>query len=374
MESKPLGRVALVHDWLTGMRGGEKVLEAFCELFPEADIFTLFHKRGSMSPTIASHRITESPLAKIPRSRDIYQKLLPLFPWAIESFDLKGYDIILSSSSAVAKGIIPPPDALHVSYLHSPMRYIWDMRSDYLGPSRLGAASRFAAGWLAHYLRNWDVNSAARVDHFVANSRHVKSRIGKYYHRPAEVIYPPVDVKKFSPGGGNGDYFLVVSALVPYKRVDIAVAACVKLGLKLIVVGDGSELPQLREHAGNKVEFLGFQDSDDLCELYRNATALIHPAEEDFGIAPVEAQAAGRPVIAYNRGGAKETVILDGEHSTGYLFPEQSVESLEGALYRFDAGKYDTNIIRRNALRFGKDRFLDEIRNFVTSSLYEANS
>lgn len=375
MNSEPqsIGKVALIHDWLTGMRGGEKVLESFCELFPDADIFTLVYKHGSISPLIARHRIFESPLAKIPRSRDIYRKLLPLFPWAIESFDLKGYDLILSSSSAVAKGIIPPPDALHIAYLHTPMRYIWDIRGDYIGPSRLDTVSRFVAGWAAHYLRNWDVSSSARVDNFVANSRHVKLRIGKYYHRSAEVIYPPVDVKNFPPGKGKGDYFLVVSALVPYKRVDLAIAACNKLGLKLIIVGDGGELPHLRDIAGDNVEFLGFQDTKNLAELYQNAIALIHPAEEDFGIAPVEAQAAGRPVIAFNRGGARETVVIDGDSSTGFLFAEQSVESLVDALRSFDASNYDSNIIRRNSLRFGKDRFLDEFRNFVTSRWYEAN-
>lgn len=373
LDPKSVGKVALIHDWLTGMRGGEKVLEAFCELFPDADIFTLVHKHGSMSPIIAKHNIFESPLAKIPHGREMYRKLLPLFPWAIESFDLKGYDLILSSSSSVAKGIIPPPDALHVSYLHSPMRYIWDMRSDYLGPAKMGAVSRFAAGWVAHYLRNWDVNSSARVDKFVANSRHVRSRIKKYYHRSADVIYPPVDIKSFKPGKSDGGYFLVVSALVPYKRVDLAVAACIKLGLKLIVVGDGEELPHLRDFAGDKVDFLGFQDTKNLLELYQNATALIHPAEEDFGIAPVEAQASGRPVIAYNRGGARETVIMDGKNSTGFLFSHQTVESLEDALRRFDPAQFDSNIIRRNSLRFGRDRFLSEIRNYITSSWLKIN-
>ena len=367
----PTGRVALVHDWLTGMRGGEMVLQELCLLFPRADLFTLVYYMGSVSPVIENRRIIESPITRLPLGRRCFRSYLPLFPWAVESFDLKGYDLIISSSHCVAKGVIPPPDALNIAYIHTPMRYVWDMRTDYVGPGRLGAPARLMAGFAAHYLRNWDVASAARVDRFIANSQHVRRRILKYYRREARVIHPPVAVNRFRVGSGSGGYFLTVSALVPYKRLDIAVAACSRLGLRLVVTGDGPELNRLKRMAGKTIEFVRPQTIEELVKLYSDAEALIHPGEEDFGICIVEAQASGRPVIAYNRGGALETVIPDGDDRTGVFFGEQNPEALCETLKVFDPGRFNPAAARRNAERFGKERFIQEISQFVSQAWQE---
>ncbi len=364
-ELVPAKRVALIHDWLTGMRGGEKVLEELCLMFPEADIFTLIHTPDRISEGIEKHRIIESPIVRLPFGRRFFRTYLPLFPWAMESFDLKGYDLIISSSHSVAKGVIPTPDALHVTYAHTPMRYVWDVRSDYLGPQQLSQPLRAAAGLVAHYLRIWDEVSAARVDRFAANSGHIRDRIRKYYRREATVIYPPVAIDHFSLEHKASGYFLVVSALVPYKRVDLAVEACSRLGLRLIVVGEGSEDRKLARLAGGSVEFVGSVSLEKIIELYQGADALIHAGEEDFGIVLVEAQACGCPVIAYGRGGALETVISDGAERTGVFFHEQSVASLMELLRGFDPDQFDAEAIRRNAERFNRDRFLNEMTEFI---------
>ncbi len=367
----PAGRVALVHDWLTGMRGGEMVLHELCLLFPEADLFTLVHIPGSVSPVIEKRRIIESPITRLPWGRCRFRSYLPLFPWAVEAFDLKGYDLVVSSSHCAAKGVIPPPDALNIAYIHTPMRYVWDIRTDYLGPGQLKAPARVAAGFAAHYLRNWDVASSSRVDRFIANSRHVQSRIMKYYRRESTVIYPPVAVDRFSVGNGGDGYYLTVSALVPYKRVDIAIAACNRLGVRLVVTGDGPELPRLKRMAGRTVEFVGPQPLEGLVELYRNADALIHPGEEDFGICIVEAQASGRPVIAYKRGGALETIIPDGDQRTGVFFQEQTPEALSEVLRDFDPGRFNPAATRRNAERFRRERFVQEMTRFIKDAWQE---
>lgn len=348
-------KVALVHDWLTGMRGGERVLEEFIRLFPQGDIFTLVHQPGSVSDAISARRIIESPISRLPFGRSHFRAWLPLFPWAVEAFDLKGYQLVLSSSHCVAKGVIPPPDALHVSYVHTPMRYVWDMRGEYLG--RMGAGGRAVAGWGAHYLRNWDASSSRRVDRFVANSNHVRKRILKYYRRDADVVHPPVDVAKFTIGHGGGGYYVTVSALVPYKRVDIAIEACERVGARLKVVGDGPEYARLRRLAGPMTEFTGPLTTAELADLYRDAVALIHSGEEDFGIAPLEAQACGRPVIAYGRGGALETVVAAGDAPTGVFFTEPEAESLAGVLRDFDPHRFRPADARANAERFTADRF-----------------
>ena len=358
----PTGKTALIHDWLTGMRGGEMVLEELCRLFPDADLYTLVHIKGSVSAQIEKHRIIESPIARTPIGRNRFRALLPLFPWAIESFDLRGYDLVISTSHCVAKGVIPPPDAVNISYIHTPMRYVWDIRRDYIGPDRMKRPTRFIAGWIAHYLRNWDVTSSCRVDRFAANSQHVRKRILKYYRRESEVINPPVNVNRFVVAGkSGGDYFLTVSALAPYKRIDLAVQACTKLGVRLVVVGSGSEQKRLERLAGSKVEFVGSQTEEQLSQLYGDVIALIHPAEEDFGIVPVEAQACGKPVIAYGRGGVCETVIGSGDNPTGEFFDEQSVEALEGVLRNFDPGRYKPEVARANAERFSRDIFIERI-------------
>lgn len=367
----PAQKVALVHDWLTGMRGGEMVLQEFCLMFPEADLFTIAHLKGSVSPVIEKRRIFESPLVKLPRGRQHFRALLPFFPWAVESFDLKGYDLVISSSHCAAKGVIPTPDALHLSYVHTPMRYVWDIRSDYLGPDHLGSLARFISGWASHYLRTWDVVSTARVDKIVANSQHVARRIKKYYRRDAEVIYPPVNVEKFRVSEGHRDYFLVVSALVPYKRVDLAISACERLGVRLVIAGDGSEKPKLERMAGSKTEFVGPLPQEELHHYYQGAIALLHPGEEDFGIVPVEAQACGRPVIAYGRGGTTETVIGEGDRPTGVFFFEHTVESLTETIRNFDPGKFSPEAARKNAERFGRERFIREITAALRSAWQE---
>jgi len=353
------------------MRGGEMVLEELCRLFPRADLFTLVHQKGSVSPLIENRRIAESPLAALPFSRKHYQPYLPLFPWAVEALDLRGYDLIISSSSAVAKGVIPPPDALHLSYVHSPMRYVWDMRTDYFGEEAASPFKRLIAGWCGHYLRNWDAVASMRVDAFVANSHHVRGRIEKYYRRTARVVYPPVDVERFTIGSGGGGYFLSVAALVPYKRIDLAAAACTRLGLRLIVVGKGSEMGYLKKIAGSSVEFIGTQPSEKLVDLYRNAAAFLHPGEEDFGIAPVEAQAAGRPVIAYGRGGALETVVDEGDAPTGVFFNQQNVNALCEVLKDFDADQFKPQDARRNAERFRRERFIEGMKDAIATAWTE---
>jgi len=361
-------KVAIIHDWLTGMRGGERVLEELLLLFPQADIFTLVYDRDRVSNLISSHRIYESSLVKLPFARKHFRTLLPLFPWAIESFELKGYQLVVSSSHCVAKGVIPPPDALHVSYVHSPMRYVWDMRSEYLNGNDTTEFKRGIAGFATHYLRNWDASSACRVDRFIANSGHVRNRIIKYYRRDAEVIHPPVEVDQFRPGEGRGGYFLTVSALVPYKRIDLAIEACERLGRPLKIIGDGPEYSKLRDLAGKNTEFLGSVDFKDLPGIYADALAFIHPAEEDFGIAPLEAQAAGRPVIAYGRGGALETVITHGQNPTGVFFAEPTVESLSEIIKNFDRLAYNPTDARHNAEQFAPPVFRRKIEAFITDS------
>lgn len=370
----PAHRVALVHDWLTGMRGGEMVLEELCRLFPRADLFTIAHLKGTVSPTIENRRIVESPLVKLPNGRRYFRSLLPLFPWAVETFDLKGYDLVISSSHCAAKGVIPAPDALHVAYIHTPMRYVWDLRDEYLGQQRLGGLTRLAAGVASHYLRNWDSTSSTRVDYFIANSQHVARRVRKYYRRDVTVIYPPVDTELFKIADVRRDYFLVVGALVPYKRVDLAIEACNRLGVRLIIAGDGSEKKRLERLAGSAVEFIGPQTLDQLVTLYQGALALIHPGEEDFGIVPVEAQACGRPVIAYARGGVTETVVGGGEHPSGAFFSEQTVESLVQALKMFAPGSFNPADARANALRFSRSRFVGELRAYLRRCWNEVRS
>lgn len=344
------------------------VLDEFCRLFPQADIYTLVHEKGSVSPLIESHRIIESPVVKLPRGRKHYRTYLPLFPWAIEAFDLRGYDLVLSDSHCVAKGAIPAPDALTLSYVHTPMRYVWDVRTDYLGPDQYGSLKRLIAGFAAHYLRAWDAVSATRIDAFAANSRHVASRVRKYYRRDATVIYPPVELDKFKIGTGEGGYYVTASALVPYKRVDLAVKACTELGLRLKVLGDGPEYRKLKHVAGPTVEFAGHLSRDELVEVYRDAVAFIHPGEEDFGIAPVEAQACGRPVIGFGRGGLTETVITGGETATGIFFYEQSVAALREILRSFDPTGFKPEEARRNAARFDAGQFSSNVVRFIEHS------
>lgn len=353
-------KVALVHYWLVGMRGGEKVLEALCELFPEADIFTLVADPEKLSPTILKHKITTSFLQKVGGKRH-YQKMLPLMPFALESFDLTDYDLIISSEAGPAKGIIPRPDALHICYCHSPMRYIWDLYPQYRAGA--GFISRAVLSLTAPLLRAWDVSTAARVDHFIANSSYVAKRIEKFYRREATVVHPPVNVERFSPVSDVGDYYLCAGQITPYKRIDIAVAAFTEMGKPLVVIGSGVT-PELRKMAGPNIQFLGAVDDVTMAHHFARCKALVFPGVEDFGIVPLEVMASGRPVIAFARGGATETVI-DGR--TGILFSEQTSASLSKAVVRLESqiDAFQPQELRNWSLAFQKQRFIENITSLI---------
>ncbi|ATU93875.1 glycosyltransferase [Phyllobacterium zundukense] len=351
-------KVAIVHYWLLSMRGGEKVLEALSEIYPEADIFTLVYNPDAISGRLKNHKITTSFLQKIPGSKKHYQMLLPLMPLALESMNLTEYDLIISSESGPAKGIIPKPDAVHVCYCHSPMRYIWDHYFFYHASS--GFLKRLFMPVIASWLRQWDVSTSARVDCFVANSRHIANRVQKYYRRDAVVIHPPVSVDDFAISDSTGDFYLCAGQLVGYKRVDLAVDAFTAMNKNLVVIGTGEEMEKLKNRAGPTIRFLDHQPFASLKSHMARCKALIFPGEEDFGIVPVEVMASGRPVIAFGRGGAVDTVI-DG--LSGVLFSEQTVDSLTESVNRFEAmaDSFSPTAIRTHSLRFSKDNFKKKI-------------
>ena len=361
-------KVALVHDWLTGMRGGERCLEVFAELFPTADLYTLLHVPGSVSPAIENRRIVTSFIQRLPQAERRYRHYLPLFPAAVRAFDLRGYDLVLSSSHAVAKGVRVPAGALHVCYCFTPMRYVWDLYEDYFGP-RAGLAARVLMPPVAAWLRRWDRRTAAGVHQFVAISRFVAARIRRAYGRDADVIYPPVDVSRFRVDEAPGEFYLVVSALTPYKRVDLAVEACNRLGRRLVIVGTGPEDRRLRALAGPTVELLGWRDDAQTAELYTRCRALLFPPLEDFGITPLEAMAAGRPVIAFGAGGARETVVPpgEGEPPTGLFFEHQTVEGLVDAIRRFEASahQFEPKALRRRAEAFDRPLFRERVHAYL---------
>jgi len=359
-------RVALVHDWLNGMRGGEKVLEQLCLLYPNAVIYTLLYEPARISPTIRAHEIKVSFIQRLPGVRRWYRWYLPLFPTAVESFDLAGYDLVISCSHSVALGAMAPVDSLHFCYCLTPMRYAWDHFHSYFPPDRYSWPVRTAIGWMMTRLRTWDVTVAQRVGRFVGISQFVAKRIFRHYRRDAGVIYPPADTNFYTPGGSRGDYHLVVSALVPYKRVDLAVAAFTEMNKPLVVIGEGPERGRLEKLAGPTVRFLGWRSDAEVRDHYRAARALIFPGEEDFGITPVEAAACGTPTVAYMSGGALETVRED---VTGVLFPEQTVASLARAVQACESARFDPATMREHALGFSNERFREQFAAEVQSTL-----
>jgi glycosyltransferase involved in cell wall biosynthesis len=367
-------KVALVHDWLTGMRGGERCLEVFCELFPGADLYTLLHVPGAVAPLIERRRVVTSFIQRLPGAARSYRRYLPLFPLAASRFDLRGYDLVLSSSHAVAKGVPVPPDALHVCYCFTPMRYVWDLYDEYFGRTA-GPLTRALMPPVAAVLRRWDRRTAAGVQHFVAISRFVADRIRRAYGRAADVIHPPVDVARFRIEESPGDYYLVVSALTPYKRIDLAVLTANRLGRRLVVVGIGPEERRLRALAGSTVEFLGWRNDGEVAELYARCRALLFPAVEDFGITPLEAMAAGRPVIALGKGGALETVVAPGgiDPPTGLLFEDQTVNGLIAAIREFerDPGRFEPKALRRRAEAFDRPLFKERVKAYLETRLAE---
>jgi glycosyltransferase involved in cell wall biosynthesis len=348
------------------MRGGEKVLEVLCERFPDAELFTLVHIRGSVSPIIERRAIRTSFVQHLPFVSRLYRQYLPLFPLAVEQFDFEGFDLVLSTSHCCVKSILRPPKARHVCYCLTPMRYAWDQFDAYFGPARLGTIPSALMRPLMARLARWDRDTAYRADRYVAISHYVAGRIGRYYNRQATVVYPPVDTVFFHPDQTRPEsYVLVVSALVPYKRVDLAIDACLRAAVPLKIVGDGPERAALERRAAGRVEFLGRLPGEDIRDLYRRAAVVLLPGEEDFGIVPLEAQACGRPVVAANRGGAMETVVA-GE--TGLLVDESTPEAFADAIVRASRAPFDATVIRRHAERFSRERFGEEMEAVVRES------
>lgn len=354
-------RVAIVHYWFVSHRGGERVVEAIAEMFPQADIFSLVVDSETLPKTLRHRSITTSFLQSIPGSTRWHRELLPLYPLALEQFDLSDYDLVLSSESGPAKGVLTSAGTCHVCYCHSPMRYLWDFYHQYKSRPTVASWSRPLFTCASHYMRLWDAASANRVDYFVANSRNVAARIRKHYRRSATVIYPPVNVGAGYLAEEKEDYYLVVGQLVDYKRMDLAISACNQLGRSLRVVGEGEQYVRLRKLAGPTIQFCGALSDDDLYEQYAHCRALLFPGEEDFGIVPVEALSFGRPVIAYGRGGVTETVTsfsdesdISPENATGLFFAEQSCDALAAAIQKFEAAehRFRPAFIKQQADRF----------------------
>jgi glycosyltransferase involved in cell wall biosynthesis len=364
-------KIAFVCDWLTGMRGGERCLEAACELYPDADIFTLVHIHGNISKTIESHKIYTSYIQQIPGKTKDFRWYVPIFPHAIRQFDLSSYDCVLSFSHCVAKGAKIPKRIPHICYCHTPMRYAWYMRNEYL--SKFNGIKKKIAEVTLDYLKNWDRRTSSLVTHFIANSKNVQNRIKQVYNRDSVVIYPPVDCNRFALSYEDDGYYLVVSALVSYKRIDIAVKAFNTTNQKLVVVGNGPELNYLKSIASANISFVDNADDDEVVEYMKKCTALIFPGEEDFGIVPLEAQACGKPVIAFGKGGALETVVginqtvLNNSDPTGLFFYEQTPQALRETTLTFEnmPDKFDPENCRNNALRFDRSVFMRLLPSYI---------
>ena len=368
------------------MRGGEKVLEVFCELFPDAHLYTLLHNKGSVSDTIENMNIRTSFIQYLPLAKKKYRYFLPLFPTVIERFDSRGYDVVLSSSHCVAKGVITGLDTLNVCYCFTPMRYIWDMYDQYFAEERSGATTRRAASLVRNYLRKWDVRSSRRVNKFIAISKYVAERIRKYYNREPDRIFPPVDCSYFKLSSSSENFYLMVSPLAPNKRVDIGINAFNKLGLPLKVIGSGQEEERLRRIANRNVELMGWQSDETVRDHYAACKALIFPGIDDFGIVPLEAQASGKPVVAYGGGGALETIVPLDRHqlrirkeceqpqnATGVFFYEHTPDALAEAVSYFEGIRdmFDRHEIRKNAESFDRAIFKDKIKKYIEKEYKE---
>ncbi|AFJ45621.1 putative glycosyl transferase [Shimwellia blattae DSM 4481 = NBRC 105725] len=363
--------VGIIGDWFVTYAGSEKVVAEFLEVFPQADLYSVVDFLSEENKVHFKNKpITTTFIQNLPKAKKKYQTYLPLMPLAIEQLDVSKHDIILSSSHAVAKGVLTGPDQLHISYVHSPIRYAWDLQHQYLREAGMDKGVKsMLARWILHKMRIWDCRTANGVDHFIANSKFIARRIKKVYGRDADVIYPPVDVERFTLNEKKDDYYFTASRLVPYKRMDLIVEAFSHMpDKKLVVVGDGPEMPKLKAKATSNIDILGYQSNEVMQEHMRNAKAFVFAAEEDFGITPVEAQACGTPVIIFGKGGGLETTIPYGKDSpTGIIFNEQSAQAIKQAVSEFEttADIFDPVACRQNAERFSSERFKSEIEMFV---------
>ncbi|RKT76182.1 glycosyltransferase involved in cell wall biosynthesis [Rahnella aquatilis] len=371
--------VGIVADWLVTFAGSEKVIAEFIKLYPNADIYSVVDFLSDESrKKFYGKEATTSFIQRLPFAKKKYQQYLPLMPLAIEQLDVTGHDIVLSSSHAVAKGVLTGPDQLHISYVHSPIRYAWDFQHQYLREAGLNKGLKGKlARWFLHKIRIWDYRTANGVDHFIANSQFIARRIKKVYGRDADVIYPPVDVERFTLQENKEDFYFTASRMVPYKRIDLIVEAFSQMpDKKLVVIGDGSEMAKIKSRAGSNIEILGYQPDDVMQDYMRRTRAFVFAAEEDFGITPVEAQASGTPVIAFGKGGVLETIRPYGErNATGVFFSEQTAESLINAVRHFDTIK-DSILpkdCRENALKFSAQRFHDELDEYIKTKWHDFN-
>lgn len=357
-------RIALIHDHLAQDGGAEKVLKAISDIYPDAPIYTLLCEKKQVDKYFKDKKIETSVIQKLPGGVKHYQWYMPFMPMAVEFFDLRGFDVVISDASAFAKGVITSPDTLHICYCHTPTRYIWDYTHQYINELNYNKYFKKIISLVLNYIRMWDRLAADRVDVFIANSKTVQKRIKKYYKKDSVVIYPPVDLDKFEISNQIGDYFLIGGRLAPYKRVDMVIEAFKKLDLKLKVFGSGVDLERLKKIAGKntKIEFLGRITEEEKADLYKNAQAFINPQEEDFGITVIESLSSGRPVIAYAKGGATETII---EGKTGIFFNKQTPESLVEAVKKFQATEFDPAEVRNSAIAFSLENFKSNIRKFV---------
>jgi glycosyltransferase involved in cell wall biosynthesis len=358
-------RIAIVHEWFTSMRGGEKCVEALCEVFPQATLFALLHVPGSVSPVIERMPPHTSFIQHLPFADRYYRHYLPLFPLAVSRFDLHDFDCVISSNHCVAKGVRTPPGALHICYCHTPMRYIWSQYEQYFGEDRAGLLTRLGMRMVVDSLRRWDVRTAANPQWFVANSENVRKRIKSLYNRESDVIYPPVETAALTLSDRDNGFFLIVSALVAYKNIKLAVETFNRIGERLMIIGDGPELPRLRAIAQSNVEFRGWEPDSVVRDHLARCRAVIFPGEEDFGIVPVEAMACGKPVVAFARGGALETVREDAAGRTGVLFHEPTIDSLENAIKMLSHASFDPRFLRSFALRFDREVYKRLMKEYI---------